>query len=144
MRKSLIIFALVLIIEQVKAFRFGVPFRERRLTPSLCANKGAPPQTAYSYVEGGDYEDRYAEIEAMGGDPFFLTDDEMEQSNEDMDEPFSINLETPMRGPDPTAEEERYATDGKGPTPPKLPKKKVVEEDWEWDGTVDEDAHMYD
>ena len=130
----------------MKAFQFAVPFRERRLT-SLCANhKGAPPQTAFSYVEGGDYEDRLAEVEAMGGDPFFLTDedDELEESNE-KDEPFSMNLETPMGvGPDPTAEEERYATDGKGPTPQEVPKKEVMEGDWEWDGTVDEDAHMYD
>lgn len=145
MRSSLIIFSLVL--EQVKAFRLAVPFRERRLT-SLCDSKGVPPQTAYSYVEGGDYNDRLAEIEAMGGDPFFLDDkdDEMEESVE-KDEPFSMNLETPMGGPDPTAEEERYATDGKGPTrsfKEEVPKKEVVEEDWEWDGTIDEDAHMYD
>lgn len=31
----------------------------------------APP-TAYSYVEGNEYENDWDEIEALGGDPFFL------------------------------------------------------------------------
>lgn len=84
----------------------------------------------------------------MGGDPFFLTNDEEVDvvADENQDEPaFMTNLETPMGGPDPTAEvEERYATDGKGPTPQEPPKREVVDKDWEWDGTVDEDAHMMD
>ena len=38
---------------------------------------------------------------------------------------------------------ERSATDGKGPSPKKIdncPNKS--ESDWEWDGTVDEEAHL--
>lgn len=132
----------------VASFRFaGILFvGQRSSTTKLFASKGAPPQTAYSYVEGGDYESRREEIEAMGGDPFFLSDDDEDVVIKDeKDEPFSSNMETPMSGPDPTMEEDRFATDGKGPTPrDPPPKTEVVNEDWEWDGAIDEDAHMMD
>mmetsp|Transcript_21916 Transcript_21916/g.46102 ORF Transcript_21916/g.46102 Transcript_21916/m.46102 type:complete len:111 (-) Transcript_21916:3305-3637(-) len=37
----------------------------------------------------------------------------------------------------------RSATDGKGPTPKESNTVAIKEEpDWEWDGTVDEDAHL--
>lgn len=132
----------------IGALRFTrIPFLSRPSSSSasvLFANKGAPPQTAYTYVEGGDYEDRREEIEALGGDPFFL-DEESEEREEVKDETFATNLETPMGGPDPTAEEERYATDGKGPTPRDPQKREAaVEDDWVWDGVVDEDAHLMD
>lgn len=149
MIRVLAVFISVLVVwnHEVAAFRFARnAFLQHQKQTSSClyANKGAPPQTAYSYVEGGDYESRRQEIEAMGGDPFFLSDDDDLEEKEEANEPFMTNRETPMGGPDPTAEEERYATDGKGPTPRDPPKKEAVDEDWEWDGIVDEDAHMMD
>jgi len=81
----------------------------------------------------------------MGGDPFFLDDgDDIFEGKDGLDETFATNLETPMGGKDPTGEEERYPTDGKGPTPRDKPKEEFFDKDWEWDGIVDEDAHMMD
>ena len=38
--------------------------------------------------------------------------------------------------------DERFATDGKGPTPKKNDSAKDSGSDWEWDGTIDEEAHL--
>ena len=93
------------------------------------------------------YDDRMSEIEAMGGDPFFLTDDEEDGMNEEdeldtlLPSAFSTNIAaTSVRWGNPTGEEERgrFATDGKGPTP--KPSREISVE--EWDGTVDEEAHL--
>lgn len=64
-----------------------------------------PSPTGYSYVEGADdwFGSEAEEIEAMGGDPFFL----------DGEEGSDNNIECPE--------------DSEG---------------WEWDGSVDEDAHL--
>ena len=49
--------------------------------------KEAPPPPPrpppYSYVEGNEYDDVYEEIEAMGGDPFFLDDTSPEDGEHD-------------------------------------------------------------
>ena len=99
----------------------------------------------HSYVEGASYDDRMAEIEALGGDPFFLMDEENVDSEEDSSQDqvipspsFMSNLAN-LTGDPVEEEEKRYSTDGKGPTP-KSPKKTVSAV--EWDGTVDEDAHL--
>jgi hypothetical protein len=43
----------------------------------------------------------------------------------------------------PTETNKRFVTDGQGPTPRKDEKKfDDTDSEWEWDGTVDEDAHM--
>ena len=82
-------------------------------------------------------------LEAMGGDPFFLTpenwscdDPEIEEKSEIMESSFGLF----------DASEEdllsihRYVTDGKGPTPKSAGQKADV---WQgWDGTVDDDAHL--
>jgi hypothetical protein len=98
----------------------------------------------HSYVEESSFDDRASEIEAMGGDPFFLTgdgeEDMTDETEQDMSLPpaFLSNPAAPCFD-EPTGEEERYATDGKGPTP----KKASIEKSFlDWDGTVDENAHL--
>lgn len=80
----------------------------------------------FSYVEGSEYENEEDELIAMGGDPSFLIEDEEDdiRLGEDNDEKY----------------ETRWSpTDGNGPKP--KPVSKVVDLD-EWDGTVDESAHL--
>jgi hypothetical protein len=97
-----------------------------------------------------DNDDRAAELEAMGGDPFFLTDDEDENDFEQMqneeDEPApSLSSEFMMAAAmmTPTSPVNRFVTDGLGPTPRKKEEKvKRLDDGFEWDGTVDEDAHL--
>ena len=75
-------------------------------------------------------------------DPFFLDDDESEMKMakkesvvvpEKLDSAASIFKAV-----------ERSVTDGKGPSPRKKDNDPIESKssDWEWDGTVDEDAHM--
>ena len=143
MRTALTSLACILIAGHATAFRLTkISFRQGR-SSLLFVSKCALPQNAYTYVEGGDYEEQRQEIEAMGGDPFFLSDGEDAGAQ---DETFMTNLETPMGAGNPVAagQEERYATDGKGPTPRDPRKVEAVDEEWEWDGIVDEDAHLLD
>jgi hypothetical protein len=105
----------------------------------------ATNESRLSYVEGDPYDDRMSEIEAMGGDPFFITDDEEDDANEVVEQDtspssaFLTNLAATTESMvNPTGERERYATDGKGPTP-KASREISLEE---WDGTVDENAHL--
>ena len=83
----------------------------------------------HSYVEGDSYEDKFAEIEAMGGDPFFLDFDE----NDGDDDNKTV-------GDDPDEEEDYSPTAGRGPRPDR--KEEVDVE--EWDGWEIEDAHFDD
>jgi len=104
----------------------------------------------HSFVEGETYDDRFSEIEAMGGDPFFM--DEEEKSEEQVsDERVKMAesqdaatlLENSHLGALLAKAGARSATDGKGPTPKESNTVAIKEEpDWEWDGTVDEDAHL--
>jgi hypothetical protein len=103
-------------------------------------------------------EDRAAELEAMGGDPFFLmeddddNDDEKETGNDGTDDPSSPALTAEflmaaasLSTDSPVA---RFVTDGLGPSPKMKPAsatadpEKREDDDWEWDGTINEDAHL--
>ena len=85
----------------------------------------------HSYVEGDSYEDKFAEIEAMGGDPFFLDFDENDDDDDDDNKAVGDDLD----------EEEDYSpTAGRGPRPDR--KEEVDVE--EWDGWEIEDAHFDD
>lgn len=96
----------------------------------------------HSYVEGSTYDSRLAEIEAMGGDPFFLEDDDQETVQ--MDEkrspvpPQKLDVNEVL-----DQARKNTATNGMGPSK-KVDKTAVKqnESDWEWDGIVDEDAHL--
>jgi len=57
------------------------------------------PPTGFSYVEGENYDNEIEEVEAMGGDPFFLQVDEEQEEKE-------------------------------------------TDPDFEWDGIVDDEAHL--
>jgi hypothetical protein len=77
------------------------------------------------------------EVEAMGGDPFFLDVPENEEIAKETTESNKRLLVDCMSSLD-----SRRVTDGQGPTP-QIRNEKVSEDDnWEWDGTVDEDAHL--
>lgn len=112
---------------------------------------------SYSFVEGEDFSGSLEEIEAMGGDPFFLLDEENDKTrkgeaggdgdDDDMDAAASSFASLAMAvGGGITGVldsiEERYSTDGKGPTPKQIMEEEEDDSDWEWDGTVNEDAHM--
>jgi hypothetical protein len=107
----------------------------------------ATNESGHRYVEDDPYDDRISEIEAMGGDPFFLADDEADDMYEEVEQDsllssaFLTNIAAASeRLGNRTGEEERerYATDGQGPTP--KPSREISVE--EWDGTVDEQAHL--
>lgn len=101
---------------------------------------------------------RIAEIEEMGGDPFFFTmdDDDEEETQEEEEEEeqavmpsmsfmAQVGVANAVVGGTPA---QRCATDGLGPTPKNTPDVAAAtaaekkEEGWEWDGSVDEDAHL--
>jgi hypothetical protein len=96
---------------------------------------------------------RMMEIEELGGDPFFMSeddDDPKSSDDEDVDDLLvssEIMAKIAMAGGGPTSilnvVEERYATDGLGPSPIER-EPEVKDPGWEWDGTVDENAHMED
>ena len=134
----------------------------------------------HSYVEGGDYDDVFSEIEAMGGgtrhfsvvcailsffyiysaeltpsflfilttnirmdsflDPFFLDDEEskVKMANKES----AILPEKSVSDASPKKADKRSATDGMGPTPRKNDNPDKSDSAWEWDGTVDEEAHL--
>ncbi len=71
------------------------------------------------------------EIEAIGGDPFFLDQPEVPKTS------MTIAKTLPSN---PSGM--RYVTDGLGPTPQVESSITTEHEEWEWDGTVDEDAHI--
>jgi hypothetical protein len=97
-------------------------------------------------TESGDQLDeeemaaRMMELEAMGGDPFFMTGGD----DDDAPDIAEFMAKVAMAGSDDTQNvvEKRFATDGLGPSP-KFKEPLVVDEPgWEWDGTVDENAHL--
>jgi hypothetical protein len=105
------------------------------------------------------FDDRAAELTALGGDPFFLSD-ELDGNNDD-------TLETPLQDEEEVSSSilspefmmaaasvslhspvNRFVLDGKGPSPKVPPPshgsgtKKDDGDVWEWDGMVDENAHL--
>jgi hypothetical protein len=119
----------------------------------------------HSFVEGEHFTDRSAELESLGGDPFFLDDyndaeddpaddnDESSGSEERHDQemaavavPSSLLAGLAMASGGGVMDEigkvekKWSATDGKGPAP--KPPPPPLPDDWEWDGIVDENAHM--
>mmetsp|Transcript_26433 Transcript_26433/g.72692 ORF Transcript_26433/g.72692 Transcript_26433/m.72692 type:complete len:158 (-) Transcript_26433:5504-5977(-) len=102
----------------------------------------------HSFVEEEKYDDRFAEIEAMGGDPFFMDEDhesdERSVKTEDHDATvLDQNSHLSSLIAKASATTSRSATDGLGPTPRQ--KESASNDDdksWEWDGNVDEDAHL--
>jgi len=100
----------------------------------------------YSFVEGEAFDDRLAEIEAMGGDPFFM-DEDGEDNNQQVKMPEDQS--TPILPGNAllssliATASTRTVTDGKGPSQTGDEKSFEIEDpNWEWDGTVDEDAHL--
>lgn len=82
----------------------------------------------HTFIEGEDFSGRELdEIEALGGDSaFFLEEGEFSSAVPDGSAPFE-------------QQPQRRVTDGMGPTPRKT--NKYAEMD-EWDGTVDDEAHL--
>lgn len=122
-------------------------------------------RSAHSFVEGSSFESQLEEIEAMGGDPFFFTptkdgntdspqnsdvtggrtteDDEGLVPTSFLSSSFLNTIDSVVDAI--SLVEERYSTDGKGPTPSNQnygTKKTVEQLALEWDGTVDDDAHL--
>eukprot|EP00588_Corethron_pennatum_P010905 CAMPEP_0194267534 /NCGR_PEP_ID=MMETSP0169-20130528/2017_1 /TAXON_ID=218684 /ORGANISM="Corethron pennatum, Strain L29A3" /LENGTH=146 /DNA_ID=CAMNT_0039008403 /DNA_START=57 /DNA_END=497 /DNA_ORIENTATION=- len=122
----------------------------RPLTPRRPAGFPAlaslPPSGSYSYVEGLDFDDKMAEIEAMGGDSFFL-DDSNETPDADspsLDASEEGGMPPSLDVPPSVVKSEWKPTDGTGPRPsmpvaPIVPGGKFV-----WDGTENENAYYDD
>lgn len=73
-------------------------------------------------------------------DPFFLDDDESEVNTATKES--AVLPEKLDSGMFPKIDK-RSVTDGKGPSPRTDKKNEhVSDSDWEWDGTVDEEAHL--
>jgi len=118
----------------------------RRVNPMLIYSAPNDDTTGsrHSYVEGGTYSDIYAEIEAMGGDPFFI-DDEESQVKMSERKPGTAQGITPEKldfGASLEKADKSLATNGMGPTPVKKNISYKTDSDWEWDGIVDEEAHL--
>ena len=141
-------------------------------------SEGASEDAAsHSYVEGEVFADREAEIEAMGGDPFFLMDDDDDNEQEEDSLSNSNSQEDDNGNAIPSTllssmammsgssgggggggggggasailqKNQRFATDGMGPTPKEETQQDQEDDDddddWEWDGTVDETAYFDD
>lgn len=58
---------------------------DRRFVASRATIRYSEPVTR-SYVEGDEFEDPVAEIDALGGDPFFLQDDDDKGGSNDGEE----------------------------------------------------------
>ncbi|KAI2495504.1 hypothetical protein MHU86_19000 [Fragilaria crotonensis] len=105
-----------------------------------------------SFTDGSPYSRELEEIEEMGGDPFFFTPPQEGDDDQTLDDQDEFVDATSVLSPSflsavdtveaISAVEERYATDGKGPTPSKKASKFTDSLAFEWDGTVDEDAHL--
>ena len=103
------------------------------------------PSKLYIGIPVGDEAmlEEMERLEAMGGDPFFLTPDNWSDDDTEIEERGEIIA--PSFGLFDTLEEDplsihRFVTDGKGPTPKSVGQKTDV---WQgWDGTVDDDAHL--
>jgi hypothetical protein len=111
-------------------------------------------KSIHSYVEGSSqFDNEMDEIEAMGGDPFFLTEEAIvsntisDDNDDDLDSSplssssFSMLSHLELDGIVGNVEE-RYATDGKGPTPASYKWKPAENDDFVWDGIADDDAHL--
>jgi len=112
----------------------------KRLPSSIYST---PSDSRHSYVEGASYDDKFAEIEAMGGDPFFLDDENNDDEESEVKMAEKKSLVVPDFGSFLTDVNKSSFPDGKGPKPRQEEKKSDnTGKKWEWDGIVDENAHM--
>eukprot|EP00978_Attheya_sp_CCMP212_P036595 scaffold167398_cov46-Attheya_sp.AAC.2 len=114
-----------------------------------------PQDGTHSYMEGHNYDDKFAEVEAMGGDPFFLID---ESDDDDKNtESSTSTISSEMAGFAPSldfmtglaesspgdinlSEKVSMYPDGNGPQ-----RQQEVQIDVDtWDGWEIEDAHFDD
>ena len=94
----------------------------------------------HSHVEGASYQDDFDEIEAMGGDPFFLADYKPDMTiPENMDNGEGGEDEDDTEG-DKSSKRLWKATDGNGPKPLNVVDVPVDE----WDGVEIEGAYFDD
>jgi hypothetical protein len=113
--------ALTLAYTSKSACFVGAPKRvgRARRSDSTRVLARAPPSSGpgFSYVDGDNFENAEDEVLAMGGDPFFLG---LDDDSKDDDDPPPIEGGTNLQLDPDTTE----------------PKK------WEWDGEVDDEAHL--
>lgn len=117
------------------------------------------PNNFFAGDDASSYSRELEEIEEMGGDSFFFLpmqqeggdDDNYRQEGKGLDDADEFVgttlLSSSFRSVVDTVEsvsfvEERYATDGKGPSPSKKPSKVADTLEFGWDGIVDEEAHL--
>lgn len=115
---------------------FSIPENDGFNAMSILQNLGTRTVGFSNTTDLDSDQNLMEEIEAMGGDPFFLEVDE--------------SLQTPMNELHYTSSKSfvrststlRFVTDGQGPTPKSERDESTGDEDWEWDGQVDDDAHL--
>lgn len=76
------------------------------------------PEYQHSHAEGFKYDNKESEVIAMGGDPFFITDDNMDEGEDEIDEQPSFSFLSKMNG------------------------EETDDDDGGWDGEVDESAYF--
>ena len=82
------------------------------------------------------------EIEAMGGDAFFLDATETTPVEENSEHWTVATTKAKTSAYPSILSDTRCSTDGQGPSPKILPAKKTTGSEWVWDGVVDDEAHM--
>jgi hypothetical protein len=127
-----------------------VSHARRPETPLVLLKMSSEPQKVSSL------DDRAVELEAMGGDPFFLSDndddDDDDEKSKELDDAtasfpsLSSEFMKVAATISPKSPVHRFITDGLGPSPKNRPSAPQTEFSndvaWEWDGVVDEDAHL--
>jgi hypothetical protein len=110
-----------------------------RSDSALPGSKNVIGVGSYSHYESE--QSLLQEIDELGGDDFFL---ELAETT---------TAETSEKGQSPTpkatsslgasfATGSRYVKDGRGPSPKIFPAREKDDNEWKWDGVVDEDAHL--
>jgi len=91
-------------------------------------------------IDDEDMLQEMERIEAMGGDPFFLTQETWIEDPFVQDEMEHVAPSMDFMAASAESVTVRFATDGKGPAPKSSAPKPDT---WQgWDGTIDEDAHL--
>eukprot|EP00522_Entomoneis_paludosa_P014206 CAMPEP_0172457500 /NCGR_PEP_ID=MMETSP1065-20121228/22656_1 /TAXON_ID=265537 /ORGANISM="Amphiprora paludosa, Strain CCMP125" /LENGTH=108 /DNA_ID=CAMNT_0013211287 /DNA_START=159 /DNA_END=485 /DNA_ORIENTATION=+ len=102
---------------------------------SLSGPPDGPPTVKgqFSYVEGSDFfgDDESMDVEALGGDPFFLMDDD-DDDTMDVDHVDLGTVPPELASADETSRDIQLTSDSDSDK----------EDEWEWDGKVDEEAHL--
>jgi hypothetical protein len=102
--------------------------------PSESSPSNRPKSDGFSYVEDGVYTNLEEEVDAMGGDPFFLLDSKDGDDSNSVDTLIPAPIQMPIVATTIIEPIETMTT--------AIDKTTATTETWEWDGVVLEDAYF--